>query len=367
MFSNQKIERVKWVAGFFTRGIILEQRKEPALRRKLRTFFNANYAGMLFESDLPCDGAALAGEQIIEIARLARIVDERDGVLLHEKLEKARQMGIQVVVGDAIDDEPYVSSQMNPMLFLPTEAAEGLRLAAKAVGNPKIYFAVYKNLNDMDLKTKIPKDINGVEIRRIHGRYPAEIRTMDTFDKDGSAMLVGVCSLIHLYRAVYEHRLQSTCFVTVAGDCVANPMNLEVSIGMTPTQLFERCGLAEDPGYVVIGGSMTGTVCEDPDSYPVGTMSRAVLALRDEEKKRRYQCIGCGRCVEVCPESLTPFYINRYIELGKLEELAFYDMHRCIGCGTCSYVCPAKVDIADNIKTARAEIERRRPVAKEAD
>ncbi len=79
------MERVKWVSGNFTRGIILEQRKEPALRRKLRTFLNANYAGMLFESDLPYDGAALSGKQIIEIARLARIVDERDGLFLHEK------------------------------------------------------------------------------------------------------------------------------------------------------------------------------------------------------------------------------------------------------------------------------------------
>lgn len=262
---------------------------------------------MLFESDFPYDGAALSGEQIIEIARLARIVDERDGLFLHEKLTKAHQMKVKVAVGDAIDDEPYVSSQLNPLLFLEKEAGEGLRLAAKAVGNPKIYFAIYKNLSDVDLKIKIPKNIDGVEIRRIHGRYPAEFRTMDDFDSDGPAVLIGICSLIHLYRAVYEHRIQSTCFVTVAGTCVANPTNLEVSIGMTPTQLFERCGLAEEPGYVVIGGSMTGEVCEDPDSYPIGTMSRAVLALRDEEKKRRYQCIGCGRCAEVCPENLTPF------------------------------------------------------------
>lgn len=116
------MERVKWVSGNFTRGIILEQRKEPALRRKLRTFLNANYAGMLFESDLPYDGAALSGKQIIEIARLARIVDERDGLFLHEKLEKARRMNVKVVVGDAIDDEPYVSSQLNPLLFLKKEA-----------------------------------------------------------------------------------------------------------------------------------------------------------------------------------------------------------------------------------------------------
>ena len=354
------MERVKWVSGNFTRGIILEQRKEPALRRKLRTFLNANYAGMLFESDLPYDGAALSGKQIIEIARLARIVDERDGLFLHEKLEKARRMNVKVVVGDAIDDEPYVSSQLNPLLFLKKEAGGGLRLAAKAVGNPKIYFAIYKNLSDLDLKTKLPKDIDGVEIRRIHGRYPAEFRTMDDVDSHGPAVLIGVCSLIHLYRAVYEHRIQSTCFVTVAGICVANPTNLEVSIGMTPTQLFERCGLAEEPGYVVIGGSMTGAICEDPDSYLVGTMSRAVLALRDEEKKRRYQCIGCGRCAEVCPENLTPFYINRYIELGKYETLSFYDIHRCIGCGTCSYICPSKIDIAENIKLAKIEMKRRR-------
>ena len=105
------------MAGNFTRGIILEQRKEPALRRKLRTFLNSNYAGMLFESDFPYDGAALSGEQIIEIARLARIVDERDGLFLHEKLTKAHQMKVKVAVGDAIDDEPYVSSQLNPLLF----------------------------------------------------------------------------------------------------------------------------------------------------------------------------------------------------------------------------------------------------------
>ena len=30
------------------------------------------------------------------------------------------------------------------------------------------------------------------------------------------------------------------------------------------------------------------------------------------------------------------------------------EIDRCISCGTCSYVCPAKLDIADNIKAAKA-------------
>lgn len=99
-----------------------------------------------------------------KLRALPGIVDERDGLFLHEKLTKAHQMKVKVAVGDAIDDEPYVSSQLNPLLFLEKEAGEGLRLAAKAVGNPKIYFAIYKNLSDVDLKIKIPKNIDGVEM-----------------------------------------------------------------------------------------------------------------------------------------------------------------------------------------------------------
>lgn len=95
---------------------------------------------MLFESDFPYDGAALSGEQIIEIARLARIVDERDGLFLHEKLTKAHQMKVKVAVGDAIDDEPYVSSQLNPLLFLEKEAGEGFAASGKGCGQSQDLF-----------------------------------------------------------------------------------------------------------------------------------------------------------------------------------------------------------------------------------
>ena len=94
-------------------------------------------------------------------------------------------------------------------------------------------------------------------------------------------------------------------------------------------------------------------------------MSRAVLALRDEEKKRRYQCIGCGRCTEVCPEDLTPFYINRFYELGKLDALSFYDVHRCIGCGTCSYVCPAHRPVLQTNDEARSFLKKYAAAQKE--
>ncbi|MDD2955120.1 MAG: SLBB domain-containing protein [Oscillospiraceae bacterium] len=330
----------------------MEQYKEPAINRPLREFVNSNYPGMLFESSLSTEEDELEPQEIIRLAELAGIVDERDGEPLYRKLQKAAQQQVRVVVADAIDDEPYVSSQINPMLKCAPQAAGGLRLAMKATGAGKVYFAVYKNITD--LVHRIPKTLEGVTVKRIRGRYPAEFRTTDDFAKEAPLALIGVCALIHLYRAVKEHRIQSSCFVTVAGNCVANPMNLEASVGMTVDQLLERCGLADDPGRIIIGGPMTGVACQDPSATVVGPATRAVLAFKEDVKERRYQCIGCGKCVDCCPENLTPFYINKYIERGRMEMLDFYEIDRCIGCGTCSYVCPAKLDVAANIKAAKA-------------
>lgn len=91
------------------------------------------------------------------------------------------------------------------------------------------------------LETKIPSFIDGVEVRRLQGRYPMEIRAFRRFDK--ATFIAGAASLLHLYRAVTEGRRQTTSFVTVAGNCVSSPRNYEVTIGTTVGQLLDRCGL----------------------------------------------------------------------------------------------------------------------------
>ncbi|MEG0272919.1 MAG: 4Fe-4S binding protein [Hydrogenoanaerobacterium sp.] len=337
------------MAGFFTRGIILEQHKEPALSREPRKFFNANTQNNSFDNAGFPPPEQLTAEQIIEIARLANIVDERDGVLLYKKLAAGK---VETVVGDASDDEPYISSQINPLLKKESLTLQGLSLVKTAVGAKQSYFAVYKNITDISVK--IPNKIGGVTVKRIRGRYPAEYRITDEFKHCGSILMVGVCALIHLARAAAHGKVQTSCFLTVAGNCIANPTNLEVSLGMPIMQVLERCGLSKEPNAVVLGGPMTGISCNNPENTVVTHTTRAILAFKEDNRERHYKCIGCGRCVEACPENLTPFYINKCIEHGRFSELPFYEIDRCIGCGTCSYVCPAKLDISANIKEARA-------------
>lgn len=355
------------MAEYLRKGILLEQYKEPALSRNLVGFYNTSTVSLLPEMDIP-ESERLLPDNIIRIAKQAQIVDERDGVPLYYKLAEARKSRRTSVVADAIDDEPYVSSAMAPLLQLSEQAVKGLLYAAKAVHAKSVHIAVYKNLTD--LETKIPSTMMGVKVRRITGRYPAKIRSGDAF-RGERVTLIGVCALIHLYRAIAEYRQQTTCFVTVAGNCVANPLNLEVSVGMTVMQLLERCGLADDPTRIITGGPMTGIAVIDPNQTLITPTTRSVLAFCEDLRNRRFTCIGCGRCTEVCPAGLAPVYLYKCIRKNNRLQLPRLQPQRCIGCGTCSYVCPAQLELSAVIygykqKTAAKSKARKEDEANEA-
>ena len=327
--------------SIFSKGIILTQHKEPALSGPIVRFVNPNTD----QADLGVRKLAVQNEEeaIVEIARLAQIVDERSGKKLHKTLRKT--MGsAEIVIADAVDDEPYVSSRLGPLLAYREEVADGLALCAQVVGCEKTAIMAYKMISDTE--THIPRTLEKIKVTRVRSRYPARLSAQLKRFGSGQKLIVSVGALIHLSRAVYKHKKQSTVFVTVAGNCVSNPMNMEVSIGMTLMQVLERCGLSEQPTRIVRGGSMTGICVIDAEKTLVTHTTRAILAVREDERDMLYSCIGCGRCEQVCPSGLNPMYIRRFVSTNYFARLKSFDAHMCIGCGTCSYICPSKLEVA---------------------
>ncbi len=339
------------MAGFFYKGIVLRQYKEPALSRDLREFFNTDTTGRTMDWTPVDRPEELSPAQLLAVAAQARIVDERDGAPLAGKLEEALRHPPRLLVGDAIDDEPYVSSQLSPLLKLPREAADGLRLAQRICGASQAEFAVYKNLADLEIK--IPRQLEEFPVRRIRGRYPAEYQAAQQYDRAEDTLLIGVCALIHLSRAVRLAVPQTTAFLTVAGNCIGNPCNLEVSLGMTVAQVLDRCGLIEDPARVVVGGPMTGISVIDTGHTVITPTTRAVLAFLEDFQAMGFQCIGCARCVRACPQGLDPFYLYHSALKKQYALFRKLDAQKCIGCGTCSYMCPSKLELAQVIQQAR--------------
>ena len=339
--------------SFFVKGILLEQKKEPMLTRStlvMRQEFE------YFDCDFPDTPVEeLSAQQIIEIARLAEIVDESDGKMLWEKLEKASLGEGGRLIVDAIDDEPYISSQMSVAVHQPEKLALGIELCEKVLNPAKTYIAMYKHIFDMNFS--LPSKVGRYKVEKIGGRYPAESRAYRHLPKGKNSVIVGCCAMLHLARAAEESRKMTSCFITVAGDAVKNPRNVEVPIGTSVERILELCGLTEEPEVIVAGGSMTGRAVFEPENELVTPTTRGVIALCKSYSSGTYSCIGCGRCDHACPKALSVSQMRKLAEFEKFDELRRYDAALCIGCGACSYVCPARIDVAATIIKAKKQME----------
>lgn len=339
--------------SFFVKGILLEQKKEPMLTRSILVmrqeyeYFDCDFP------DTPVD--ELSREQIIELARLAEIIDESDGKPLWEKLEKANLGEGGTLIVDAIDDEPYISSQMSIGIHQQEKLAVGIELCERVLSPAKVYVAMYRHIFDANFG--MPGRIGKYKVKKIGGRYPAESRVYRHIPKGKNSVIVGTCAMLHLARAAEESRKMTTCFITVAGDAVKNPRNVEVPVGTSVEKILELCGLNEEPEVIVVGGSMTGRAIFEPENELAGPTTRGVIALARSYTTYSYNCIGCGRCDHACPKALSASSLRKYAEFGKLDELEKHDAALCNGCGACSYVCPSRIDVAAAILKAKKQIE----------
>ena len=330
------------------RGIKPEQKKEPALNRDIQVFTENVAISRLIPETKDID--SISPEKIIEIARIAEIADELDGKPLWEKLESSRGKA-SGVAADALDDEPYLSSRLVLILQRREDVASGLSLCGKALGveADKQFAAVFHSL--IAFSTKIP-DGEDMRIRRLNGKYPIDLAEREKGERSG-VLYIGAGAMVHLHRAVFEMRRQTTAFVTLAGDCVSAPFNAELPLGMPLKRALEFCGLSEEPTYICTNGSLTASPVLDPESAFVEVDTKAILAFHRYDHAQPAPCIGCGRCMEVCPQQLPVFYLYQASLHKQLSLLRRMGYERCYECGACTYACPSHLDLVPMLRQGK--------------
>lgn len=337
--------------GLYRRGVMLEQMKEPALSRTVKQMVPTE------PCETPREAEALTPEEILAAAEAADIVDETDGRPLAEKLRETMGSGAVLLI-DAIDDEPYVSSQMGPMLALRDQCAAGIKLAARVLNAAESAILVYKHISDSEVA--IPRNIDGIPIKRVGGKYPAQRHIEEELAeryKEGTWLLCGACAMIHLYRAAVEGRPQTTAFVTVAGNCIGFPRNVEAPLGTPVVDLIKLCGLTEHPTRVILGGPLTGRAAENLREERVELGTAAILAIRVDKHEYSYTCIGCGRCTAVCPQGLNPMRILQELRRGNRQAVEELGIEDCTQCTCCSYICPSRQSVAGEILLYRQKLK----------
>lgn len=293
------------------------------------------------------DTTALTAEQIVDIAREYTVMDELDGRYLCDKLQEWAAEGCDLLVGDAVEDQPYASAAWEVLSESVEAVYDGLALAARAIGAEEFHLAVQPLPPDhrRALRQRLGDD-SKLFITR--GKYPVLQYTAKPADK--TVRRIGVQALLALFRAAAYHEPHTACVVTVAGDAVAVPRNLRVPFGTPASFLLQHCGPAADPTVLLFGDLMTGKAVEDAE-LPVLPGVTCVLALTDPPRTAPDVCVGCGRCVQVCHAGLLPGEIVQRLEKGQNEYVVALHSMDCDNCGACSAVCPAGRDLAMQIAT----------------
>ena len=179
-------------------------------------------------------------------------------------------------------------------------------------------------------------------------------------------VVLNVATAAAIAEAVIAGRPLTHRVVTVTGEAVARPGNYCVPIGTSVEDLIEFCGgVTEKCAKVVLGGPMMGIAIADLTT-PVTKTTNAVTVLTKDQigsakfARRQTACIRCGRCLEVCPENLSPTKIAHAVKHNLIDVAEGYFMSACVQCGCCSYVCPANIELAGYIKTGKIFLARQK-------
>ena len=280
---------------------------------------------------------------------------------------------LDILVINGAECEPYITSDYREMLENTEDILNGIKIIMELTEIKKAYIGIESNkpkaIKQISLLTKRLEGINVVPLRTRYPQggekqliYAVTGRKVPSggLPSDIGVLVQNINTVSYIAKFVKTGMPLIKKRVTVDGDVVVKPMNVEVLIGTPLKEVFEFCGgFKEAYGKIIMGGPMMGSAQFSLEN-PVVKNTNALLALSLSEVlvPPESVCIRCGKCVVACPMGLLPLYINANVGVGKIEDTLKYHLNDCIECGCCSYVCPASRHLVQSIRYAKAEIKR---------
>ena len=300
----------------------------------------------------------------------------------HVKLSPPKDKVINWVIVNAAECEPYLTCDDRLMLESPDEILRGLQYALEIFPNAKGVIAIENNkpeaikimtehsknpkISVMPHKVKYPQGAEKMLIKSVTGQ---EVPLVPALPADVGCIVLNTRTAWQICKTIEEGLPVTERVVTVTGDAVNEPKNLQVPLGISVRELIDACGgFKEEPVKVIAGGPMMGLAMRSLD-VPVVKGTSGILALT---KKLAYiseesACIRCGKCVEACPMHLEPTFLDHAVRKRDYETFEAHGGMNCIECGSCAYSCPASRHLVQSYKNGKAAVTaQRRKAAEEA-
>lgn len=299
------------------------------------------------------------------------------GFPTHVKLSPPSGFPVDTLLLNGAECEPYITADHRQMLENPGQIVEGAKIILKILNIKECYIGIESNKPDgiaamkqaaeaastsechikvQTLQVKYPQGSEKQLIQAITGRkVPAMALPASV-----GVVVQNVTTAKAIYDAVVYGKPFYEKVVTVAGQGIGRPANLQVKIGTKIDDIVAHLGgLRPGLSKIIMGGPMMGFAISSL-GIPVTKTTSAILFLSEDEIDTRphSQCIRCGWCLDACPMGLEPKEIGIYVEANRPEDTEQFGVFDCFECGCCAYVCPAKRPLVQFIRLAKMKAKR---------
>jgi len=323
-----------------------------------------------FGTERSLDG--LGTQDVIQIIRDAGIVGLGGaGFPTCVKLAPKNVNDIDYFIVNAAECEPYLTSDYRLLVEKSDELILGIKACLKALPNAKAVIGIEANKPmAIDLLQKKTVKEDKISVQVLKTKYPqgGERQLIYAITKrrlnskmlpaDKGCIVDNVGTVYAIYEAVYKNMPLIHNIMTITGEGVNKPCNLDVPLGVSHSYVLEKAGGAkEDVKKFISGGPMMGIAMGSLD-VPVIKTTAAILAYTHDEvaDAKETACIHCGRCAKACPQHLVPQLMGRAMKANDLDTFASLGGMECIECGCCSYGCPAKIPLTQMFKLGRIQL-----------
>ncbi len=278
----------------------------------------------------------------------------------------------ECVIINAVECEPYITSDYRLMMEHADEILVGLELLMKAAKVDKAYIGIETNKPQaIDLLTEKTAGNPNIEVVPLKQCYPqgGEKQLVDAVIRrqvpappaipvNVGAIVQNVGTAFAVYQAVMKNKPLFERYTTVTGKKIANPGNFLVRMGTPMRELIDACGgMPEGNNKLLAGGPMMGKALTSTE-VPVCKGTNSVTVISEEEAVRKpvQPCIRCAKCVGVCPMGLEPFLLATASAMHNWEKVEAEGVTSCIECGSCQFTCPSHRPILDNVRLGKSTV-----------
>lgn len=284
------------------------------------------------------------------------------------KLSPPEDKPIDTVILNGVECEPFLTSDYRLMMEHADEIISGLKLIMKTVNARQGIIGIEANkpdaiaLMEKKLKGEANLEVIGLKLRYPQGAEKQLIyaATRRKVPAGGLPMAVGVVvqnvgTAFAVYEAIRYRKPLIDRIISITGEGIKKPSNLQARIGTAFSELVEFCGGASmEIGKVISGGPMMGFALPSLDaSMGKGSSGLLLFGKKAARLLDEKSCLRCARCVDVCPMNLLPSLIASAVKYKDLDKAVEAGLNDCMKCGSCSYVCPAQIRLVQWIDTGK--------------